>query len=179
MPAPKPGLVDVSAVIGDALGSDEVHARPASLWRRALATTIDALILCALIAGYMFAAASVAGIHSLPEKAFGLDAIVQVLQAWSKILVPGAVLAVVLGFVYSALFAFVWNGCSPGRKLAGIRLVDARGRAPSPARAVLRAALSLLSLALLLAGFWLALFDRHGQTLHDKLARTWWVQPSL
>ena len=36
--------------------------------------------------------------------------------------------------------------------------------------------LSLLSFALFLSGFWLALFDRHGQTLHDKLTKTFVVK---
>jgi uncharacterized RDD family membrane protein YckC len=39
-----------------------------------------------------------------------------------------------------------------------------------------RAALSLASFGLFLSGFWLALFDRRGQTLHDKLTSTFVVQ---
>jgi uncharacterized RDD family membrane protein YckC len=54
--------------------------------------------------------------------------------------------------------------------------VDDSGAAPGPARALVRAALALVSFALFLAGFWLALFDRRGQTLHDKLTRTFVVR---
>lgn len=108
----------------------------------------------------------------------GLDAIAHQLHAWSPLLIPGGVLMLVLGAVYAGAFALLWGGRTPGRLLTGIRLVDATGYPPGPWRAGVRAVLSLFSFVLLLGGFWLALFDRRGQTLHDKLTRTFVVQPS-
>jgi hypothetical protein len=43
---------------------------------------------------------------------------------------------------------------------------------------VVRALLSLISAGAFLGGFWLAIFDRRGQTLHDKLTRTFVVRPT-
>ncbi|MCA2978043.1 MAG: RDD family protein, partial [Myxococcaceae bacterium] len=81
-----------------------------------------------------------------------------------------------VAFVYTTLFAFLWRGRTPGRLLLGIHLVDATGQAPHAGRALVRAALSLASFGLFLSGFWLALFDRKGQTLHDKLTSTFVVR---
>lgn len=156
----------------------ELHARPAALWRRLLATAIDTGILTAVVVGYLYLAAAIVGAKSEPSSAGGLDGIVHQLQAWSTILVPGVILALVLGGVYAGVFAVLWNGRTPGRLLLGIRLVDATGMPPRPTRAVIRAVLSVVSFVVLLAGFWLALFDRNGQTLHDKLTRTFVIQPS-
>jgi uncharacterized RDD family membrane protein YckC len=98
------------------------------------------------------------------------------LQQLMAVAAPGGALAAILAFVYTTIFAFLWNGRTPGRRLFGIHLVDTTGHAPGPARALIRAMLSLVSFGLFLSGFWLALFDRHGQTLHDKLTRTFVVK---
>ena len=99
------------------------------------------------------------------------------LHVLNGVLLPVAVLGILLAVVYSTVFAFLWGGRTPGRWLFGIRLVDRRGLAPAPGHAVARALLAVVSFALCLAGFWLSLFDRRGQTLHDKLARTFVVRP--
>jgi uncharacterized RDD family membrane protein YckC len=93
------------------------------------------------------------------------------------VLAPCVALALVLGLVYTAAFALLWDGRTPGRRLLGIRLVDRTGLAPAPGRAIARAVLALVSFVPFLAGFWLALFDRRGQTLHDKLTQTFVVRP--
>jgi resuscitation-promoting factor RpfA len=156
----------------------EVRARPASLWRRAGALLLDSAIVFGVFALYLELAmlivrpASVRGAQ-LP----GLDGLVARLHAVHGVLPPAMVLGALLAVVYSSVFAFLWGGRSPGRWLFGIRLVDKRGQAPAPGRAVARALLGLVSFGLCLAGFWLSLFDRRGQTLHDKLTRTFVVRP--
>jgi uncharacterized RDD family membrane protein YckC len=69
-----------------------------------------------------------------------------------------------------------WRGQTLGRKLTGIQLVDRSGLPPLPTRAVIRAVLAGFSFLFFFAGYWLALFDRKGQTLHDKLTRTYVVR---
>jgi resuscitation-promoting factor RpfA len=156
----------------------EVRARPASLWRRGGALLLDSGIVFGVLALYLELAMllvhppSVRGAQ-LP----GLDGLVARLHAVHGVLPPAAVLGALLAVVYSSVFAFLWGGRSPGRWLFGIRLVDRRGLAPAPGRALARALLALFSFALFLAGFWLSLFDRRGQTLHDKLTRTFVVRP--
>jgi uncharacterized RDD family membrane protein YckC len=179
-PAPSPSLeLDALPRLPEAAPAViEVRARPASLWRRAGALLLDAAIVFGVLALYLELAMllvrppSVRG-PQLP----GLDGLVARLHVVHGVLPPALVLGALLAVVYSSVFAFLWGGRSPGRWLFGIRLVDKRGQAPAPGRAVARALLGLVSFALCLAGFWLSLFDRRGQTLHDKLTRTFVVRP--
>ncbi|RKH88179.1 RDD family protein, partial [Corallococcus praedator] len=156
----------------------EVHARPASLWRRLLSFTVDTAAIGAVASAYIVLASSVAGVKSPQAGLTGLDAFVAWLRALHTVLLPGVVLVLVLATVYCAVAAFLWNGRTLGRLLLGLRLVDTHGMAPTPGRAIFRALLAGLSFVLFLGGFWMALFDRRGQTLHDKLTSTFVVQPS-
>ena len=70
---------------------------------------------------------------------------------------------------YAALLTALC-GRTPGMVLAGHHLRRLDGSAPTTSEAMLRAALALPSAALGLFGFTLALFDRRGQSLHDKLS---------
>ncbi|HYO71748.1 MAG TPA: RDD family protein [Archangium sp.] len=156
----------------------EIHARPASLWRRLLALAIDAGAIAGVAALYLMLASSVAGVQAPQTSLSGLDAIIVQIRALQSVLLPGTALLLVLSLVYCAVSAFLWNGRTLGRRLLGLRLVDTHGLAPAPGRAIVRAMLASLSFGLFLAGFWMALFDRRGQTLHDKLTSTYVVQPS-
>lgn len=147
---------DADAVAGD------VIAAPASLWRRTFAWLLDLLLISLIVGGFFAAALAVIGKPSL--------ALLVTVAA------PAAGVVGFVAFVYTTLFAFLWSGRTPGRRLLGIRLVDSSGQAPRAGRALVRAALSLASFALCLSGFWLALFDRRGQTLHDKLTSTFVVR---
>ena len=77
-------------------------------------------------------------------------------------------LVLVLALAYSALLTALC-GRTPGMALAGHHLRTRAGKPPAASEALLRALLALPSAALGLFGFTLALFDRRGQTLHDKL----------
>ncbi|MCY1016720.1 RDD family protein [Pyxidicoccus sp. MSG2] len=156
----------------------EVHARPASLWRRLLSFTIDTAAIAGVAALYITLASSVTGTKAPEPGLVGLDAFVAWLRAFHTVLLPGFFLVLVLALVYCAVAAFLWNGRTLGRLLLGLRLVDTHGVAPAPGRAIVRAILASLSFVLFLGGFWMALFDRRGQTLHDKLTSTFVVQPS-
>jgi uncharacterized RDD family membrane protein YckC len=168
-----------SGVRNAAQGAQEIHARPASLWRRLLSFTIDSAAIIGVSALYITLASSVAG-TKVPssEGLTALDALAAWLNALQAVLLPGAILVLVLATVYCAVAAFLWNGRTLGRMLLGLRLVDTHGVAPAPARAIVRAMLSVVSFGLFLGGFWMALFDRRGQTLHDKLTSTFVIQPS-
>lgn len=163
-PAPAPAAKPVESA-ARAVTNDIVHAEPAALWRRMGAWFFDLAFVVGLVAGFLFIAVTVIAPKNLT-----------LVQQLTLLAVPGAALAGVLAFVYTTLFAFLWNGRTPGRRALGIHLVDNSGHAPGPVRALLRAGLSLVSFSLFLSGFWLALFDRHGQTLHDKLTRTFVVR---
>lgn len=158
-------------------GMIEIRARPAALWRRVIAFVVDTAAVAGVVALYLFAALAITGLKLPSSEMNGLDAWMRRAQALEHVLLPGLILAAVVALAYSAAFGFLWNGRTPGRRLAGIQLVDQSGQAPRPARAIMRAALSVFSFAIFLGGFWLALFDRRGQTLHDKLTSTFVVRP--
>jgi len=149
----------------------------APLWRRALAFAVDGATISGIAAVYLWAASTVAGASGSATRLSGLDRWAARAQALQPIIIPGVLLGVVIAIAYSAAFAVLMNGRTFGRLMAGTRLVDRTGLPPSPTRAVIRALLAGVSFALFLGGFWLALFDRRGQTLHDKLTSTFVVRP--
>jgi uncharacterized RDD family membrane protein YckC len=171
--APRPVPAEVRAAAS--AGVQEIHARPAPLWRRMIAGVLDASILGGVLSLFLFAASAAVGLKAPAARLSGIDAVVARLVSWQPLLVPAAGLAVLLAVVYATAFGML--GRTPGRLITGLRLVDESGLAPAPGRAAFRAVLSVVSFSLFLCGFWLALFDRRGQTLHDKLSSTFVVRP--
>ncbi|MEW5740521.1 MAG: RDD family protein [Myxococcota bacterium] len=158
-----PSLADYAALVNPRTRPGDVLATPAPVWRRIAAWLVDVSLVGGAVFGMIALAAQAIAGGLTPDK---LPAIV----------LPAALLGGLLAFVYAVLFAFVWGGRTPGRRLLGLHLVDDSGHAPSPTRALVRGLLSLVSFGLFLAGFWVALFDRRGQTLHDKLSSTFVVR---
>ena len=164
-PSPVAAPKKVARAAPPAQRENVVTAEPAALWRRLGAWLTDLLFVGVTVLGLLVLAMEVIAPKNLSP-----------MKQLAAIAIPGLALAAILAFVYTALFAFLWDGRTPGRRLLGIHLVTPTGESPGPIRALVRAALSLVSFALFLSGFWLALFDRHGQTLHDKLTRTFVVK---
>jgi resuscitation-promoting factor RpfA len=174
-PAAEPAPAQASARPGEII---EVHARPAALWQRITAFIVDGTLICGVLALYVGTAAALITPRGVTATQLtGIDGVMARVHQLNAVLAPCVALALVLGLAYTAVFALLWNGRTPGRRLLGIRLVDRTGLAPAPGRAIARAALAVLSFVPFLAGFWLALFDRRGQTLHDKLTQTFVVRP--
>ena len=148
----------------------EVIARPASTVRTLLAFAVDALALASLSAGALLALSAARGLKGLPHSPS------EVLERLLKLGPLAAAVLVAVALVYATLFAWANRGRTPGRLLAGLRVVDGRGGSPGLVRAALRGVLSLASFALLMTGFWLALVDRKGRSLHDKLSGTFVVR---
>lgn len=72
----------------------------------------------------------------------------------------------------AAYFFWCWThgGQTLGMRAWRIKLVSTRGAPFGWPAAATRAVAACLSLAAAGAGFWWALFDRHGDTWHDKLS---------
>ena len=134
-----------------------------------MASAVDALVLSGIIGAFLFAGSRFAG----PKTAALVAA--EGLRAVQTLWAPAVGLGVLLAVVYATAFGML--GRTPGRMVAGLRLVDDSGLAPSPGRAALRALVALFSFILFLGGFWWALVDRRRQTLHDKVASTYVVRP--
>ena len=171
-----PSELDAGASSG-AEAAPEQSAPPsvlhiAPLWRRAAAFAIDTVAIGLVLFILLTLASLIAGLHTPPTQLTGIDALMLKAHALAPVLFPILWLGAVLATCYCAAFAFLQQGRTLGRRLLGLSLVDLRGRSPTPGRAVARAVLAAFSVAFGFAGFWLALFDRHGQALHDKLTRT-------
>jgi len=134
-----------------------VTALPAHLGWRLLAAIYDLLPLLALW--------FVAAVLALAVAGGKLD----VQRPVDRLLVQFLVLA------FSAVyFAVSWSrgGQTIGMKPWRLRVVRSDGAPLSPRRALLRFVVALLSLALLGAGFWWALFDPQKRAWHDLAAGT-------
>lgn len=172
MPAP---VAPTPATRSRTQSSDEVRVAPAPLWRRSLAFALDATVIVGVVTLFLMLASAVTGPRAVSELP-GLDGLMSRLHALEKIWIPGAALGSLLALGYCVGGGFLFQGRTLGRAALGIRLVDNRGVAPAPGRAVTRAALAAVSVMAFFAGFWWALFDRKGQTWHDKLASTYVVR---
>ncbi len=159
-----------------AVDAKEVIAHPAGFFRRVIAFTFDTLFLCALFAGLFFALSKLGKAPKLPSGMNPLDLLATSLHDSAKLIGAVAVMCVGIAAAYTTLCAAAFKGRTLGRAIAGVRLVDRRGRPPSPFRALARALLSLVSFGVVFVGFWLGLLDRRGQTLHDKLCSTFVVR---
>jgi len=131
-------------------------AGASSRGRRLIGWAIDLPLLLALVAAHVFLAVTI-----LDVRGGWLEVALAAPSLW---LAAGALLAVAWSWIFVALW-----GRTPGMALTGQRLRTLRGAAPGPAVAFVRALLAVACSAPGLFGFLLALFDRRGQTLQDKL----------
>lgn len=75
-------------------------------------------------------------------------------------------------FVYFTLFTWQWEGSTPGKRLAGIRVVRLNGKPISFRGSLERATGYTASVSLLGFGFFQYFWDRNCQTTHDKITET-------
>ena len=165
--APSPGLdpdVEVEAI--------EVHLRRAAPWRRLASWAVDGVLLGLVAAPVLWLVLAAAGPAAGPG---GIDGLLALAARLGRLLVPTLAFVALAAGVYSGL-SVALMGATPGKRLLGLAVVAADGHRPSPRRAAARAALSLLSFALLGLGALLALFTRSGRALHDFLAGTFVVE---
>jgi uncharacterized RDD family membrane protein YckC len=104
---------------------------------------------------------------------------IETLSGWAEIQTllasEGLVTAQV---ILTAVYRWLWNtlGWSPGKRMFGLRLIDARGAPPGWQRGLRRAGFSLLSDLPLWLGYAAAAWSRDRRTWHDHLAGTWVVR---
>lgn len=153
-------------------GADVVRVRVTGFPRRVAAALFDLGLLLGLTAAVTTIVALSLGVPMPGLREVGPDLLVAGILDRN----PMAVGAVGLFLGMTGLYQLYFGGMSgqtPGMRLCGIRLISGRGRAPGPARGLLR--LLALVPSLLPAGLgWLwALFDREHRALHDHLAGTY------
>jgi hypothetical protein len=124
--------------------------------RQAAGWATDLVLVGALGGAHVALATQLAG----PGHAAG-DILLAAPAHWAALL---AALAIGVSWLSVSLF-----GRTPGMALTGQRLRRMEGGCPDSLTAFCRAALAVISASLGLFGFAVALFDRRGRTLHDKL----------
>ena len=151
----------------------------AGFWRRALAFIIDSFVLSipgallgvALIAPQVmgFAKLAASGTEPSPEVMLGMMGryFVSLALYW--------VLAIVLGWLYSALMESSKHQGTLGKMALGIKVTGAHGERISFARATGRFFAKMVSGMTLYFGFYMAGFTQKRQALHDLLATTFVV----
>lgn len=151
-----------------------VEVRAAGVWRRAAAACID-LLPWLTIWGLVVSAMGVSAVEEPPPSQWNLlDRWVDQLNrdpgVWLMPLVVLVALGVLLPFAFEAV-----AGWSLGERILGLRVIDGRGRKPTPARALAHCLLRVPSLALLLVGALWAIVDPERRAAHDRLAGIWVV----
>jgi uncharacterized RDD family membrane protein YckC len=140
--------------------------------RRAAAVLVDSALLLACSAGVTLVAALLLKVPMPSMREIGPDLLVAGILDRNPMAVGAVGLFLGITGLYQLYFAGI-SGQTFGMRLVGIRLICGRGRAPGPARGMLR--LLALALSITPAGLgWLwALFDREHRALHDHIAGTY------
>jgi uncharacterized RDD family membrane protein YckC len=157
--------------------------RLAAFGRRYLASLVDGVVtslLAAVIAAVLgvvctFVLAYVAAGSMGPGGALSDESAVAFATVGGLCLLVSALTVVGLYALYFVVQIGKW-GQTPGKRLAGIRVVGPEGTAPGMRRALMREVVGkVLSSSALYAGFIWPVWDSQGQAWHDKIAGTYVV----
>jgi uncharacterized RDD family membrane protein YckC len=87
----------------------------------------------------ILAAMSYFSLAALVNALIGDDALLSLLAQNDETVIWAVVVPMaVIYFLYHPLFELLWRGRTPGKKLAGLRIVDGLGRAPSVSQTLIR-----------------------------------------
>ena len=130
--------------------------RPARAGERLRAALVDGLLFGAMSAVVVYFAGRAARVE-----------LVALVASWPAL----ASYLCLLALFYAGYFTGT-TGQTPGKLVAGLRVVDATGRPPGYLRAMARALVGLAGTALVGLGLLPIAFDPAGRALHDRLFRT-------
>ncbi|RMG13528.1 MAG: RDD family protein [Deltaproteobacteria bacterium] len=163
--APETAAQRGRAVAGPNRPGRVVRARVGSLGARGLAWLVDGALVVGLWLALAWASGVLLGIRVGPAR------LVHDLPAALAFLGVG----LWLGAFYTGLSTWL-GGQSLGGRLAGLRVLDGRGRTPKLGRALLRGFVAALGTACGLLGLAWVVVDDRGQALHDKVSGTFVVE---
>ena len=145
-------------------------------WRRAAAAAIDLAAVIPLSMLVVLVAGKLSGV-ALPQRVglLDLDMWIDLVLATDPALVMGLTLSIGIGLVY-LLVCHIALGRTLGMRLVRIRIIDAYGDPPSPARSVARCAGYLAGVATLFLGFLWMGFDSEKRGLQDWIAGTYVIR---
>jgi uncharacterized RDD family membrane protein YckC len=140
--------------------------------RRTVAAALDLALLLGFTAAITLVVAMILHVPMPSPREVGPDLLVAGILDRNPMAVGAAGLFLGMTGLYQLYFGGI-TGQTLGMRAMGIRLISYRGKAPGPARGLVR--LVALAVSLLPGGLgWLwALFDREHRALHDHLAGTY------
>lgn len=156
-------------------GDDAWTFVAAPTWRRWLALLLDAAPLVTVWLLCAFAIAG-AGADALPSSPWNpIDQLVDFINARPVTVALILVMLAALGFAWPLVAHLAW-GRTPGKRILGLTVVDARGEPPSRGRTAAWCALRVIGVAALFFGVLWAIADPERRTLYDRLAGVWVVR---
>ena len=145
---------------------------PAPYQLRMLGFVVDQLSFTMLFSVVLLPLLVATGIVVLPTN-------IDTLDGWAEIEALLSARGLVVSQVaLTTAYRWLWNslGWSPGKRMLGLRVIDARGTRPGWQRGLRRAAFAVLSDLPLWLGYGVAALDSERRTWHDRLAGTWVVR---
>lgn len=149
-----------------------LRVRAAGFPRRAAAALVDLVLVTLASAAVTAIAALVLGTRLPTAKELGADFVMAGLLDRNPMVAGALGLLVGMSALYQVYLGGIL-GQTLGKRLFGLRVISAQGRAPGPLLACLRFVAMALSLAIAGLGFLWCLFDRERRALHDHLSATY------
>lgn len=151
----------------------ELRVEAATTLRRLGAFILDALPLLTL---WGLIVAATIDTEALPPSQWNLlDRLVDIINTQPGVVTGPLIVLALVTVGWYALTSRLW-GQSPGKRVLGLTVVDARGEPPSTARTLGHSALRVLSIALLFVGHLWAIADPTRRTLYDRAAGIWVIR---
>ncbi len=143
--------------------------KPANLFKRLAAMTYDFLLLAGLSFGY--------GAFGLLARTLFFPASVSAVAS-NSFEPPGIIFKLGWFFLIGVFFVFFWHrgGQTLGMRSWRIRVINKDGTNISVLQGIIRCCIAPLSLLLGGIGYFWCLFDKDGQTIHDKLSKSVVIQ---
>jgi uncharacterized RDD family membrane protein YckC len=149
--------------------------RVAGLWRRLIASLVDAVILSPLLVLLGWLAFRITGYRLALGPELRIESLLELVLEGGTMLYS----LIGVGLIVLCLYFFLFmatTGATPGLRLLRLRVISVYGRTPEWWRALLRCGGWVLGLLLLGLGFvWIG-FDREKRGLHDWVAGTYVIR---
>jgi uncharacterized RDD family membrane protein YckC len=145
----------------------DLHLEFAGLGNRIFACLIDTLITYLSIAVLYFAC----WLGAYWFSHLGIPSSAKVTVAACFVLLA-IILSFIIYFGYFIYFEVAWQGQTPGKRLAGIRVIEQNGQPVSRSSVFIRNLLRAIDEGLLLIGLIVMVIDRHERRLGDLAANT-------
>lgn len=146
----------------------DLHLELAGLGNRALACLLDTVTTWLLIGLVMLLTWIIVVVIGLSPIPANLKAIVS-----GFVLMIGVFFAfIVINFGYYIYFEALWQGQTPGKRIAKIRVIDQNGQPVSVSAVIIRNLIRIFDEGIMLIGLLPMLIDKHERRFGDLLAGT-------